>query len=256
MSKRNIKMLSEDALIYLKGNAESFSKKIAENEDNSWIKKTIPQPIFIEKKLQIEDFDLLDNPESTNKNIDFKNSVKIYESLKELPRHILCDQRFWLWLHLDKYYKIVKNMMKIRGKSIFTNHWLHSGGTKRGLMFGVLSRCYFRVALTVDENNPNRYELTKWVIENPERYRNLTWRSFSSQEHLVRGVLKGEKRAIDENPGKESNNIYPEIAKYISIIGSVRLLDSISEEDIEKMVYDKMLEYINDNNGESSEAFC
>lgn len=244
MSKINIKMLSEDALIYIKENAESFSKKIDENENNLWIQKTIPHPVFSEKKLQIEYFDLLDNPESADKNIDFKNSVKIYESLKELPRHILCDQRFWLWLHLDKYYKIVRNMMKIRSKSTFTDHWLHSGGTRRGLMFGVLSRCYFRVALTVDENNSDKYELTKWVIENPERYRNLTWRSFSSQEHLVRGILKGEKKAIDENPGKESNSFYSQIAKYVSIIGSVRLLDGISEEDIEKMIYDKMLEYI------------
>ena len=37
MSKINIKMLSEDALVYLKENAESIAKKIAENEDNSWI---------------------------------------------------------------------------------------------------------------------------------------------------------------------------------------------------------------------------
>ena len=252
MSKINIKILSEDALVYLKENAESIAKKIAENEDNSWIKNTIPQsiPLFVEKKLQIEDFDLLDNPESTDKNIDFQNSVKIYESLKELPRYILCDQRFWLWLHMDKFYKTVRNMMKIRGKSTFTDHWLQSGGARRGLMFGVLSRCYFRIDLTVDECKADKYELTKWVIENPERYRNLTWRSFSSEEHLVRGVLKGEKKAIDENPKKEANNIYPEIAKYVSIIGSVRLLDCISEEDIEKMIYDKMIEYINSSDGD------
>lgn len=244
MSKINIKLLTEDSLAYLKENAESFSKKIVENEDNSWIINTISQPIFVEKKLQIEDFELLDNPESLDKNIDFQNSIAIYESLKSLPRYILCDQRFWLWLHLDKYYSIVRKMMRIRSKSTFTDHWLHSGGTKRGLMFGVLSRCYFRVALTVDESKQDKYELTKWVIENPERFRNLTWRSFSAEEHLVRGVLKGEKKANDLNPGKEFNSLYPEIAKYVSIVGSVRLLDSISEEDIENIIYNKMTEYI------------
>ena len=66
MSKINIKMLSEDALIYIKENAESFSKKIDENENNLWIQKTIPHPVFSEKKLQIEYFDLLDNPESAD----------------------------------------------------------------------------------------------------------------------------------------------------------------------------------------------
>lgn len=244
MSKINIKMISEDTLSYLKVNAESFAKFIAENETNDWIKKTVPQPIYVEKNLQIDDFDLLDNPDSVDKDIDFKNSVILFEHLRNLPRYILCDERFWLWLHMDKFYSVVRNMMKIRGKSTFTDHWLQSRGTRRGLMFGVLSRCYFRVALTYDSSLSDNYELTKWVIENPERYRNLTWRSFSSEEHLVRGVLKGEKRALEEFGGKENNDIYPAIAKHVSIIGSVRLLDMISENDIEEMIYNKSKELL------------
>lgn len=244
MSKVNIKLLSEDALIYLRNNAESFAEKIKENSDNSWIENTIPTPIFIDKKMQIDDFELLDNPSSKDKEKDFKNSITIYENLKNLPRYILCDQRFWLWLHLDKYYEIVRNMMQVSGTSTFKDHWLHEQGTRRGLMFGVLSRCFFRVELTVIPNeNDNKYELTRWIIENPERFRNLSWRSFSSEKHLVRGILQGEKRAVSEI-GKEDNKIYPKIAKDVSIIGSARLLDCISEEDIENMVYKKMLEYM------------
>lgn len=138
MSKINIKILSEDALIYLKNNAEIFATKIKENPDNSWIKNTIHTPIFIEKKIQIDDFELEDNPDSKDKEKDFKNSITIYENLKNLPRYILCDQRFWLWLHLDKFYEIVRNMMKISGISTFKDYWLHTQGTRRGLMFGVL----------------------------------------------------------------------------------------------------------------------
>jgi len=151
----------------------------------------------------------------------------------------LTDERFWLWLHLEKFYKEVKSMMTVNGKSTILDHWMHKQGTRRGLMFGVLSRCYFRVVLTVDESLPNKYELTNWVIENPERFRNLTWRSFSSEEHLVRGIIKGEKKAIDANPDLEKNSIYPEIAKHVSIIGSVRLLDIISEDDIAAMICEK-----------------
>jgi hypothetical protein len=145
---------------------------------------------------------------------------------------------------LEKYYEIVRSMMPIRSVSTITDHWLHKQGTRRGLMFGVLSRCYFRVALTIDSTNKNPYLYTEWIIQNPERYRNLTWRSFSSEEHLVRGILKGEKRAIDENPMKEKNDLYPLIAKHVSLIGGIRLLDVISEEDIENMIYIKMLELI------------
>jgi len=239
VSKIHIKLLSENALAHMKKNIDVITKKIQENENNLWIYSEFPEKMFNEKKYEIDDFSLIDNPDSSDKEIDLTNSISIYESLKVLPRYVLTDERFWLWLHLEKFYKEVRTMMKVKGNSTILDHWMHKQGTRRGLMFGVLSRCYFRVSLTVDETLPNKYELTKWVIDNPERFRNLTWRSFSSEEHLVRGIIKGEKKAIDENPSLEKNDIYPEIAKYVSIIGSVRLLDIISENDIADMIFSK-----------------
>jgi len=244
VSKINVKILSENSLNFFKKNLDLITTKIKENNNNKWIYEVFPQPMFIEKKLQINDFGLKQNSNSADKQIDLINSITLYENLKDLPRHLLTNECFWLWLHLEKYYEIVRSMMPIRSVSTITDHWLHKQGTRRGLMFGVLSRCYFRVALTIDSTNKNPYLYTEWIIQNPERYRNLTWRSFSSEEHLVRGILKGEKRAIDENPMKEKNDLYPLIAKHVSLIGGIRLLDVISEEDIENMIYIKMLELI------------
>ncbi len=242
----HIKIMNDSAVAYLSKNIAHIVKKIQENESNEWIYTEFPQPMFIEKKYEIKDFDLTPNPESQNKSIDFDNSILLYENLKSLPRYILSSEQFWLWMHFEKYYSIVREMMKINGVSTVTDHWMHKQGTRRGLMFGVLSRCFFRVKLTVDESKgDNKYELTKWVIDNPLRFRNLTWRSYSSEEHLVRGILKGEKKAIDENPDKENNDFYPQIAKDVSEEGSLKLLDAISESEIENFVYSKMIEYIN-----------
>lgn len=240
----HVKMLSEDALIYLKKNIDKITKLIIENDDNSWVRNEFPQPMFVEKKYEFFDFDLLNNPEASDKDVDFKNSVTIYEHLKELPRYILCDERFWLWLHFEKYYSVVKSLMNVNGKTTILDHWTHAKGNRRGLMFGVLSRMYFRVALTVDENAFSKYELTRWIIENPERFRNLTWRAYSSEEHIVRGVVKGEMRALSETGAKENHDFYAVIGKYVSVIGSARILDMISEEDISNMIYDKMIELI------------
>lgn len=242
MSKIFIKVLSEDALIHLKKNVESVAEKIVINNDNDWIFNEFPQPMFLEKKFEINDFDLIENLETRDKKIDTINSINIYENLKFLPRYILSDERFWLWLHLDKFYSVVRGMMKINSSTTINNMWMHSQGRRRGLMFGVLSRCYFRVSLSVQVNNSDPYSLTRWIIDNPERFRNLTWSSFSSEEHLVRGILTGERRAIQEFPEDEHKDLYTEISKYISEVGSVRLLDSISEKDIEDMVYKKMLD--------------
>lgn len=201
--------------------------------------------MFVEKKFLFDDFFLEDNPDSENKVKDFKNHVRLYESLNELPRYLLCDERFWLWLELDKFYYITKHMMKINGISTIKDHWMFGQGVRRGLFFGVLSRCYFRVDLTIDERIEDKYELTRWIVENPERFRNLTWRAFSSEKHLVRGIIKGEKRAV-EYCGKENNDAYTEIAKFVSTeMGSVGFLDAYSEEDIENIIYNKMVDLIN-----------
>lgn len=244
MSKIHIKMLTDDALNFMKNNTATVAEKVKENSTNEWIYSFFPQKMFEEKKFEINDFSLDDNLDSNDSNIDFKNSINLYKNLKDLPRYILTDVRFWLWLHLEKFYPVVRNMMKIKGKSTIENMWMHKQGARRSLMFGVLSRCFFRVQLSVEPTNKeNPYELTKWVIENPLRYRELSWRAFSSESHLVRGVLKGEKKAVDKNG--EKNEVYPKIAKYISFLGSVRLLDAISEEDISEMVYNKMTELMN-----------
>ena len=45
----------------------------------------------------------------------------------------------------------------------------------------------------------------------------------------------------------ERNDIYPQIGKFVSVIGSVRLLDVISEEDISNMIYDKTKELLQED---------
>ncbi len=246
MSMINIKMLTEESYAFMKKNLEFITEKIQNNSSNEWIYNEFPKPVFVEKNLKIEDFNLLDNPNSLDKKIDTINSIKIYKSLNILPRYILCDNKFWLWLYLEKFYSITKNMMKIKSVSTIQDHWMDIQGVRRGNFFGVLSRCYFRVMLSVDESKTDKYELTRWIIENPERIRNFTWRSFSSQQHLLRGCLRGQMKAVKEL-NKESNSIYPEIAKYVSIIGSVKLLDAISEDYIEEKVYRKAKELLESN---------
>lgn len=240
-----IKMMTDDAYNHLIKNIKYITKKIQDNDSNEWIYHEFPEPIFVEKSFEINDIILESNPDSKNKTIDFNNSINLYEGLKHLPRYVLTDDKFWLWLHFELFYKIVKEMMTIKSETTILDHWTHKQGVRRGIFFGVLSRCYFRVSLTVDERKADKYELSKWVIENPERFRNLTWRSYSSENHIVRGAVRGEMRSVIDSH-KENNDIYDQIGKYISQIGSVRLLDVISEEDVEQFVYQKALELLSE----------
>ncbi len=253
MNKINICYITEDALETLYKNSEEVANYlIKEKDDSNWLKLIYNGELFEEKKYKIDDIELLvdDNYE----NVDFKNSIMIYEALKELPRYVLTDERFWCWFNFTIGYRAALQAMKINSKTTFEDHWLFKQGKRRGLFFNVLARCYLRVELSIDEKNEDKYHLTKFVIENPERFRTLSWRSNSSEKTIVVGALKAEKDIVEKykdiidvdkikyNDGK--GTIYSEVTKKLSLYGSVRLIDAASEEDIYNFVYEAMDEMV------------
>lgn len=254
MNKINISFITEEALETLYKNSEEVASYLMKEKNNSdWLKAVYNGELFEEKKYKIEDIELL--TDDNYENVDFQNSIKIYEALKGLPRYILTDERFWCWFNFTIGYKAALQAMRIKSKTTFEDHWLFKQGKRRGIFFNVLARCYFRVELSVDEENKeDKYYLTRFVIENPERFRSLSWRSNSSEKTVVLGALKAEKDIVEKykdvidvdkikyDDGKRT--IYTEVAKQISLYASVRLIDAASQEDIYNYVYNKMEEMV------------
>jgi len=254
----NIKFMTDSAIDTLKENQKAVTKNLkAFPNDASWLSSIVSGEIYEEKKYKIPDFELSISDTGDYSEVDYDNSIKLYESLKGLPRYILTDERFWAWINFEKGYQASLQAMPIKSDSTFSDHWLFTKGTRRGFTFGVLSRCFLRVDLSVDEDNPDdKYWLTKFVIENPERFRNLTWRASSSERHIVKGTLKAEydlyQKCKDDamlekkfkRAEKGTKNIYTELSKYLSLYGSVRLIDVVSEEDVYDVVTKWMTSYL------------
>ena len=135
--------------------------------------------------------------------VDFNNSIKIYESLKCLPRYIVTNNRFWVWFILYIAYDASKQAVPLKQENTLMNMWLldpvKRSGHRSGLFFNVMARCFFRVEMTVDENLKDKYELTKFVIEKPTRFREFTWRSsVSNNKKILLPILKAEKDFIEK----------------------------------------------------------
>lgn len=242
MSKVYIKFMKDEVLTAIKKHIDVVQENMLKNKgSNLWLLNHFDKSPFIEKKFEFEDFDLKEN--DNYKLVDYENSIMLYEHFNHLPRYILTDERFWAWLNFDKFYKIALNAMPLNPKKVSTlkDHYLFSNGERRSIFFGVLSRCYFRVERTIDRRLSDPYELTKFIIENPERFRNLSWRSLSNQKHIVLAVLKAEKKVYDEFSGDIKNSVFPILAKEISKLGSVMLIDSIDEQNMIELAYNSLL---------------
>lgn len=245
MSKIHIKYMTDEALETLKANTSVITERLTENQTSSTqLSEFMPSELYVTKKYEIEEFTLRVPKDEKDRETDIYNSILLYERLHHLPLYVLTDERFWCWMNFEMGYEVALKYMPVKkNSSVFKDHWLLTQGKRRGLFFGVLSRCYFRVALSVDNTLDDPYELTKFVIENPLRFRELTWRSFSSEKMIVLGSLKAEKRIQAEYPHVEENTKhFAEIAKHLLKLGSVMLLDCMTEKDIEEYVYKKYKE--------------
>ncbi len=261
MSKIHIHYMTDEAIETLKKNQKKVTEYMKANQNNSsWISNVYSGDLYTEKKFMIDDFSLR-LASSSNKyteEVGYENAITIYEALKDLPAYVLTDERFWAWINFDYCYKAAMQAMPITSKSTFINHWVFGAGQRRGVFFGVFSREFYRVALSVDNQSPDKYEYTKFVYDNPERIRNLTWRANSSNRKLVLSAIKAEKKAFDycdsipemselyKKAERGQYNLYTELAKYISLYGSVRLIDVVSEEDMIDEIYSEMIRFINE----------
>lgn len=238
MATINIKYMSNEAIDTLRSNVDTVVRKLNENPDGpQWLRSYIPGEIYVTKKYEIEDFELTIPSEPKDRDTDFNNSVLLYEHLKDLPQYVLSDERFWMWINFEKGYKAALAYMPVKQESTFKNHWLHFQSNHRSLMFGVLSRMFYRVANSVDGTLGDKYEYTKFVVENPLRYREYSWRTYSNEKKLILAALKAEKRALETYGYPENNSLYRVLAAEVSKKASCMLLDVMPEEDIEDFVF-------------------
>lgn len=244
MNKINIQYASDELVETMRANPKIVVSHIQGSSDNGWVKNFISGRAFVTKKYEIEDFKLLMPRDEKDYGTIYRNAVILYEHLRDLPGYVLSDERFWLWLMLEKFYPESLVMMPITSESTFSDHWLFAQGARRSIFFGVLSRLFFRMLVTVDIENEDPYEFSRFAFENQYRLRNFTWRTYSSEKNVVLGALKGIKTFLqDYDDVDEDNNSYIMLAKYISQLGSAKLLDAMDKEYIKDKVYDKLIEY-------------
>lgn len=235
----NIKMMSESAYLTLQRNPNDVYKNIKNYpKDSSWIKAYLGFEPFEEKKYVIQDF-VLKNSENYN-TVLFENSITLYEHLKHLPKYIICNPRFWAWITFEKAYQEAQNASKITGSDFISSTWLISN-SRRSLMLGVISRSFFMVQISIDEAKKDKYELTKYLLTNVETYRNFCYRNMGMLKNITRSVLRAQKDISEAYHMSLVTKQSAAMVKETSKIGSVMLMDVMTEEEIYKMIYPKFL---------------
>lgn len=238
MMQINVKMMSEEAYKTLQKNYEEVAKMINDHpSDCSWLKDYLGFEPFEEKKYVIEAPELLNNDDYST--VAFDNAKTLYESLKDLPRYVLCSNRFWAWITFERAYKQAISASKKITKDFVKNWWLQ-GNSRRDLMLGIISRYYFYVEITVDENAADPYEVTRYALTNGEAYRNITYRNIGMLKSVSLEYFRVQKDYSEKNNVDISWRVARELMKEASRMGSVMLIDLCSNKEIYDYLYAKL----------------
>lgn len=242
----NIKVMTEEAYRTLKKNYDDVFKMINEHpSDSSWLKDYLGFEPYEVKKYVIDDFSL--ENDADYKNVGIKNGIILYEHLNKIPKYILCNIRFWAWITFEKAYKQAINAVPFKSRAIVKNWWL-PGNSRRDLMLGIISRDFFKVDVSIDEESYNKYELTEYIMKNSEAYRNIVFRNIGMIKNVSLAILKAEKDAEEIYDYQITTDRAREVMKDASRIGSVMLIDSLTKEEVYNNLLAKILKRKEQNN--------
>lgn len=234
----NIKMMTEEAYRTLQKDCDGVLKMIINHpSDSSWLKDYLGFEPYEVKKYVIDDFELKFADDYND--VALENAIILYEKLNKLPKYILCNNRFWAWINMEKAYRQAQIATKQFNSQILKNLWF-MGNSRRDIMLGVMSRYFNMINVSIDETLENKYELSKYLLTMAETYRGFCYRNLGMIKNVTLGILQAEKDYVDITGVQILKKPSAQIVKYASRVGSVMLLDVLSKEEMRAAIYPKI----------------
>lgn len=234
----NIKLMTEEACRTLQKDCDGVLKMIINHpSDSSWLKDYLGFEPYEVKKYVIDDFELKFADDYND--VALENAIILYEKLNKLPKYILCNNRFWAWINMEKAYRQAQIATKQFNSQILKNLWF-MGNSRRDIMLGVMSRYFNMINVSIDDSLENKYELSKYLLTTAETYRGFCYRNLGMIKNVTLGILQAEKDYVDITGVQILKKPSAQIVKYASRVGSVMLLDVLSKEEMRAAIYPKI----------------
>lgn len=238
----NIKFMKESAYITLQKNPEEVYQRILNHPNDSfWIKEYLGFEPYESKEYSIEDFKLNLSIDMSKFSLD--NGIILYETLRHLPRYILSNPRFWAWITFEKAYEVAQKMNEALNSTSVASTWLITE-SRKSLLLGVISRLFFIVQISVDESKKDKFELTKFLFSNMDIYKELSYRNMGMLKNVTLAILQAQKDICEKFSIPLSKQQILNMIKETSKIGSVMLLDVMTEKEIYEMILPKFLRMV------------
>lgn len=243
-------------LIYFTKDAYKFLKKdLDANKDNyykdePWLTEYFAKvgldEFYKTSSIVVPNIELVysgDDIESKNKD-DLLNIKLLYSEYKDKITPLQAsDPLLWSALcHISFKDYVLKRWKKDDGTVRLEQRFFATEGRASLLYYNAISRLWWSGYLTYDEEkaSTNPWYLTETLFSAQQIQKDLIDQSFSMNRTVVKGMLSALKRVQEEN-GNKCTTIFRKCCdSYLNHYGAVSILDTLSSEEIEAIVYDYM----------------
>lgn len=165
---------------------------------------------------------------------NLKSAIAIYEAYEHISPLFAQQDSLWIYLaHVDLFDYVKKRwpLKDIEEEKLIGHiqeHWLETQAIR-----STLSGLWRSVYLTVDDDRPNRYELTAVLFKN-ETFRTRVFGGSLVARHkaATQGILEYMLENMEKFKPLEQKG--QDVAKYFNMLGSYKLLPSLPKDYFKK----------------------
>lgn len=182
---------------------------------------------------------------------DLQNAITIYEAFPDLSPLIAASEPFWAYLtHADLFDFVQKRWANVKSKDVSSqyilDHWLFGQHGRWGNAFAA---GWWHVAMTIDTDRQDKYELTKVLYSNSDLVSSLAGSKHFSNSALIHSILSFYADHPELNDGSiiKKNRC---IIQFFNRLGGVQNL-SYMDEEFYKSILNKNLDIVSQINSNS-----
>ena len=219
----------------------------------SWIEEFFEgEEYTFESTIDVELPDLIElKPEESNSmsntKYDFENSKILYFSFKDLDFEQVTNPKLWNYLMHTKYWTYVTKRWALKedselktSRNLLNDRYISKVGTGKILLRNALTGLWWLSYTTYDENEEDKFIHTKRLLNSADFHVGLMERNFSRNKDFVLNFMRGLRKF--ENKDRDGKLIstkeHRELFKEINLIGGIKILDTLDENDLYKIIYD------------------
>ena len=226
---KNLRYFTDDAMTMFKANKESFCEQMQQHPSSTeWLKDFYGEEPTVPSKYNFDfEFKPFDKQSSVR---DIDNAIALYELFEEnnIGPATIYNEKFLTGFIFTYGYEYFMNVMGADQVSHVFATLFFDDGTHRAVARNVVGQLYRYVEMTVDDNLADRYEITKYVFQNPALFR-IKYNTSVDGENTTKAIFRAFKEWTDETHKAPTTGMVEKLKKHLSVLANISETDLMDE---------------------------